>query len=52
MRVLLLIVNENDKYYCSGGQQRRTSLATAFVHDPDLLILDEPVIYCYCCYLY
>ncbi|CAL8089214.1 unnamed protein product [Orchesella dallaii] len=28
----------------SGGQQRRTSLATAFVHDPELLILDEPTV--------
>ena len=26
----------------SGGQQRRTCVATALVNDPDLLVLDEP----------
>ena len=29
---------------CSGGQQRRISFAITLVHDPDLLILDEPTV--------
>ena len=33
-----------DTYYenLSGGQQRRTCVATALVNDPELLVLDEP----------
>jgi ABC-2 type transport system ATP-binding protein len=35
---------DGDTYYesLSGGQQRRTCVATALVNDPELLVLDEP----------
>ena len=38
------IAGDADRPYeaLSGGQQRRTCVATALVNDPDLLVLDEP----------
>jgi len=41
---LVGVADSADTYYenLSGGQQRRTCVATALVNDPDLLVLDEP----------
>jgi ABC-type multidrug transport system ATPase subunit len=42
----LLDLQDSDKLVknCSGGQQRRVSFAVALVHEPDILILDEPTV--------
>ncbi|CAG9819085.1 unnamed protein product [Phaedon cochleariae] len=42
----LLELPPDDRFLknCSGGQQRRVSLAASLVHKPELLIMDEPTV--------
>ncbi|CRL04755.1 CLUMA_CG017815, isoform A [Clunio marinus] len=42
----LLELDDTEKLVrnCSGGQQRRVSFAVALIHEPQLLILDEPTV--------
>ena len=44
VELLNLPPKERQIAQCSGGQQRRASIATTLFHSPPLLILDEPTV--------
>ena len=44
IELLNLPPKERQISMCSGGQQRRASIAVTLFHDPPLLILDEPTV--------
>jgi len=44
IELLNLPPNDRKVSDCSGGQQRRASIAVTLFHDPPLLILDEPTV--------
>ncbi|KAF6210614.1 hypothetical protein GE061_013721 [Apolygus lucorum] len=44
MTLLELPPKDRQVRNCSGGQQRRISMAITLIHDPELLIMDEPTV--------
>lgn len=43
-KLLELPYDDHRVEHCSGGQKRRVSFAAAMIHEPELLILDEPTV--------